>query len=146
MADIDIQESLISAIYTRLTTDTTLKSKMGGTVRLYLNWAQPDTPFPYLVHRIDMSNVADWSPQRKCTYYLDIWSYSTTAEECLDIKFRILALIDDYRSSTSETTEYFIWLQTDGFIPESEEDIWHYALQFNLKWLRDSQIGTLLYR
>lgn len=146
MADLDIQQSLITAIYNLLTADTTLKSNMGGTVRLYHTWAETDAVFPYLVHRIDIANVADWCPVRRCTYYLDIWSDSPNASECLSIRKQIMALLDDYHSSTDETTEYFIWIQTDGFIPEQEEGIWHYALQFNLKFVRDSQIGTLLYR
>ena len=143
---VDIQESLITSIYNTLTSDTTLQGLMGGTVRLYLTWANPDAEFPYLVHRIDMANVTDWSPVRMCTYYLDIWSNSSTAEETLDIRKRIIELIDNLESSTDETTDYHLWIQTDGFIPESEQGIFHYALQFNLRYLRDNQIGDLLKR
>lgn len=143
---VDIQESLISSLCSTLTSDETLQGLMEGTVRLYLTWAQPDAEFPYLVHRIDMANVADWSPVRMCTYYLDIWSDSSTAEEALDIRKRIKALVDDLEGSTDETSEFWLWLQTDGFIPESEQGIWHYAMQFNLRFTRDAQIGVLLKR
>jgi len=142
----DIQKSLLTSIYNTLTTDTTLKTAMGGTVRLFHTWATPDAEFPYLVNRIDMGNVADYSPQRKCTYYLDIWSDSSNADETLTIRNQILALIDNLDSSTSETTEFFMWIQTDSFIPESEQNIWHYAMQFNLTWLRDEQIGVVYKR
>jgi len=127
-------------------TDATLQSAMSGTVRLYHIWAKPNTEFPYLVHRIDMGILADWSPQSRCTYYLDIWSHSPGATEILAIRKRIMELLDGLTFSTDETTECFLWIQTDGFIPEVEPGIWHYACQFNLKWLKDAQIGATLKR
>lgn len=147
---VDIQKSLLSYIDNLLTTDETLKAAMGGTVRLYLTWAKPDTVFPYLVHRIDMGILGDWSPEAVCTYYLDIWSHTpspnVTAEEILAIRVLIMGLLDGLIFSTDETTDCHLWIQTDGFVPEVEEGIWHYACQFNLKWLKDAQIGTLLKR
>lgn len=142
----DIQTSLLTYIYNLLTTNAGLKSAMGGTVRLYLTWANPDAEFPYLVHRIDMANIADWSPVRDCTYYLDIWSDSPNASEILAIRKQLMTLLDNLEFSTDETTDCHLWVQTDGFIPESEQGIFHYAMQFNLRWTRDSQIGTKLKR
>ena len=143
---VDIQESLLTSIYNTLTADSTLQGLMGGTVRLYPVWAIPDATFPYLVHRIDMNIGGDWNPQDKDTYLLDIWSDSPSAEEILDIRKRVMDLLDGLDSSTAETTEFYLWRQTDGFIPEVEQGIWHYACQFNLKWLNDAQIGALLKR
>lgn len=143
---VDIQKSLLSYIYTLLTTDETLKAAMGGTVRLFLTWAKPDAVFPYLVNRIDMGILGDWSPEAVCTYYLDIWSDSSNAEEILAIRVLIMGLLDGLIFSTDETTDCHLWIQTDGFVPEVEEGIWHYACQFNLKWLKDAQIGATLKR
>lgn len=143
---VDIQESLLTSIYNVLIGDSDLETAMGGTVRLYPVMAKPDATFPYLVHRIDMNKEGDWDPVDKDTYYLDIWSDSPTAEEILDIRMIIMGLLDGLDSSTDETTEYFLWRQTDAFIPEPEPGIWHYACQFNLKWLNDAQIGALLKR
>lgn len=142
----DIQESLLTYLDTLLTTDGDLQTAMGGTVRLYPIWAKIDAPFPYLVHRIDMGILGDWSPVARCTYYLDIWSDSPTAEEILAIRELIMSLLDGLDFVTAETTECYLWIQTDAFIPEPEPGIWHYACQFNLKWLKDAQIGTLLKR
>ena len=141
----DIQESLLTSLYNLLVDDATLKGKMGGAVRLYLTWAPPNAVFPYIVHRIDMA-YPDWSPLCGCTYLVDIWSDSPNATEALDIRERIMALLDGLQSSTGETTEYWVWIQTSGFIPESAEGIWHYTCQFNLKWLEDAKVGTLLKR
>ena len=143
---VDVLESLLKSIYDTLTLDDDLKACMGGSVRLSPIWAPPDAEFPYLVHRIDMGNVADWSPVRACTYYLDIWSHSPNVEEALDIRKRLIELLDNLKFSTDETTECWLWIQTDGFIPEVEQGIWHYACQFNLDWLRDAQIGLSLKR
>jgi len=143
---IDIQESLINAIYTTLTEDSKLATLMGGQVRCFLVFASPDATFPYLVHRIDMNRLADWCPVVRCTYLLDIWSYSPSAKEALDIRQQIMTLLDGLESSTDETTEFWLWRQTDGFIPEISEGIWHYACQFNLKWLNDSEIGAEMKR
>ena len=143
---VDIQESLLTSIYNVLIADSSLQTAMGGSVRLYPVWAPPDATFPYLVHRIDMNIGGDWDPVDKDTYLLDIWSNSPSAEEILDIRMLIMGLIDGLDSSTDETTEYFLWRQTDGFIPEIEQDIWHYACQFNLKWVNDARIGQQLKR
>ena len=142
----DIQESLIGAIYTLLTEDATLKSKMGGSVRLHHVWAPPDSVFPYLVHKLDLRPLADWSPQSKSAYLIDIWSSSPSSEETLDIKERLVELLDGLDSSTDETSTFWLWKQANGFIPEPSEGIWHYAIQFNLKHLTDSQVGVLLKR
>jgi len=143
----DIQKSLLAYIDNLLMTDSNgLQEAMGGAVRLYPVWAKPDAVFPYLVHRIDMGILGDWSPEAVCTYYLDIWSDSPNAEEILAIRKLIMGMLDGLIFSTDETTDCHLWIQTDGFVPEVEQGIWHYTCQFNLKWLKDAQIGTLLMR
>jgi len=141
----DIQTSLMTALYNLLTADNTLKTAMGGTVRLYPVWAKDDAPFPYLVHRIEM-NHEDFNPEVTCAYYIDAWSYSPNATEVISIKNRIIALLDNRDSYTAETSNYHTWIQTETFIPESTAHIWHYAMQFNLKWTNDANIGIVLYR
>lgn len=142
----DIQRGLLTSLHTLLTENNDLKAAMGGTVRLYLVWAKPNAQFPYLVHRIDMGIEADWSPVARCTYYLDIWADSPNAEGILAIRKLIMTALDGLEFSTDETTECYLWIQTDGFVPEVEQGIWHYACQFNLKWLKDAQIGQTLKR
>jgi hypothetical protein len=146
MVLMDIQESLLTDVYALLTEDVTLQELMGGVVRLYPVWAPPDAEFPYLVHRIDMRIQTDWSPVSACTYLLDIWSHSPGAREILNIREAIMGLLDGQDSSTDETSDYHVWIQADGFVPEPDEDIWHYACQFNLRWLKDAQIGAVLKR
>ena len=139
---LDTQKSLLTYIYNLLTNDTDLKAAMGGTVRLELTWAKPDTVFPYLVHRLDIV-ADDFYPMRRAVYYLDIWSDSDTAEEILAIRQLIIALLDELEFSTTEATRARFLLQTDGFIPEVEQGIWHYAIMFNLVYFRDAEIAAI---
>ncbi|MBA7564462.1 hypothetical protein ES708_06125 [subsurface metagenome] len=144
---VDIQQSLLNHLWSLLTTNEDVRRAMDRTTYLlYHTWADPDAIFPYMVHRIDMGILGDWSPEAMCTYYLDIWSHSKEVTEILAIRKLIMELLDNIEFSTTETTEVHIWIQTDGFVPEVEQGIWHYACQFNLKWLKDAQIGQILKR
>lgn len=142
---VDTQESLLTYIYGILTADSTLKTAMGGTVRLYPVWAVPDAVFPYLVHRLEM-RASEPFPVRFGTYLLDIWSNSSIATEIVAIRKRIIELLDELQFNTTEVKNVKIQLQTDGFIPEIEPDIWHYAIQFSLSLWRQSETLIIINR
>jgi len=140
----DIQEALLTYIYNRLTTDTGLKADMGGTVRLALAWAKPDTTFPYLVHRIDVG-ADPLFIMRRATYYIDIWSDSPNASEILAIREEIITSLDEleFNTASDEATRARFLLQTESFIPETEDGIWHYAIMFNLRFFRNAEITAI---
>ena len=140
----NIQESLLNHLYSLITTNTTINNLIN--YRLYLSWAEPDAEFPYLVHRIDMGREGDYSPVSRCTYYLDIWDYSSTAKRTLDIFDVLLSILNNHTFTTSETSRCVIWIQTSAFIPEETQNIWHYATQWNMRWVYDNDIGILLPR
>lgn len=130
----DSTKSILEAIYTRLTADATLTTACGGTVRLYPVLATPDAAFPYLVNRIDLAGWSvEYSPLRKGTYIIDLWSNSTNADEILAIRNEVKRLLNGYEFSTTEVDMAKLWLQTDGFIPEATQNIWHYTMQFNIR-------------
>jgi len=141
----DTQKSLLTYLWGVLTGDTDLKTAMGGTVRCYLTWAKPDAEFPYLVHRFDSSSGEPF-PNRRGAYYLDIWSDSSNADEILAIRVLIIALLDELRANTTDVKNIKLSLQTDGFIPESEQGIWHYAMQFNLNLWRQTETLAIIGR
>ncbi len=145
MTTLDLQESLLTYIYNLLTNDATLKSNMGGQVRLYLSWAKANAVFPYLVDRIYI-RASEPFPLRDATFYLDIWSDSPNATESLAIRKRIVELIDELEFRTTEVFVEKIQLQTDGPIPEDSEDIWHYAMQFNIRFYRISEASVIISR
>ena len=142
---LDIQESLLTKLYTTLTADTTLQTAMGGTVRLYPVWAKTDATFPYLVHRIDM-RVGGIFPEAIGTYLLDIWSDSPNAAEIVLIRKRIIELLDQVQFNTTEVKNVTIRIQTDGFVPETEEGIWHYTFQFSISLWRYSETVYIISR
>jgi len=139
---IDTEKSIIDYIYNLLTTDISLKATMGGTARLYYTWAKPDATFPYLVHRLE--NIAnDFYPICTARYYLDIWSDSTNAQEALSIRKRIIELLDEIEFSTTEADRAVFCLKINRLEPEAEQDIWHYAFEFNLDYFRNSEIDSI---
>ena len=141
----DTQKSLLTAIYNRLTADAGLITTCGGTVRLYPVWAEPDAKFPYLVHRIDFQGwTEDYSPMRTGKYLVDLWSYSANADSILAIRTEVLRLLNGLTFSTAEVDVARLWLQTDGFIPESTQGIWHYTMQFTI-WAKADDNGQPLH-
>ena len=140
---VDTQKSLLTYIWNLLTTDTALIAAMGGTVRCYLTWAEPDAEFPYLVHRIDFIRRPGTHVIKGATYYLDIWSDSSNADELLAIRERLIQLLDELVFSTDEVGQAHIESVTDGFIPEMEQGIWHYATMWELIFRRDAEATTI---
>lgn len=142
---VDTQKSLLTYIYNLLTTDPDLKSAMGDTVRLYLTWATPDAVFPYLVHRIDIRREPGTHVIQKATYYLDIWSDSPNAEEILAIRALLIGLLDEltFNTADDDVSLVHIEIMSDGFIPEPEQGIWHYATMWDMIFRRDSEATAI---
>jgi len=109
----DTQKSLLTYLWDLLTGDSDLETAMGGTVRCYLTWAEPNAEFPYLVHRIDIAPAEPFM-MRQATYYLDIWSDSPNADELLAIRKVIIELLDELEPNTTEAKAARLWLQTVG--------------------------------
>lgn len=140
---IDTQKSILAYLFSLLTADDTLKSAMGGSVRLYPVWAVPDAEFPYLVHRLDLRQAGEAYAVRKGAYYLDIWSNSPNAEEVLSVRKRVIELLDELVFSTDEALRVHLETQDDGFIPETEPGIWHYATLWNVIFVRKAEAEAI---
>jgi hypothetical protein len=143
---VDTQLAVLDAIYDILVADTALKSAMGGTVRLYPVQASPDTAFPFLVHRLDINGDEPF-PMRNATYYLDVFSDTVNITEVTTIRQRLINLLDEYIFTVTDAVQSArIWLQTDGFVPEVETGVWHYALQFNIRLYRTGEVAAIIAR
>lgn len=140
---IDTQKSLLTYIYNKLTEDSELKSLMGGIVRCYLTWATPDAVFPYIVQRLDIRREPGTYVIQKATYYLDIWSDSPNADEILTIRKRLIELLDELVFSTDDVSLVHIEIMSDGFVPEVEQGIWHYATMWEFIFRRDSEANSI---
>ncbi len=140
---IDVRRSLIDYLWSRLTTDSLLKTIMGGTVRCYLTWATPDAEFPYLVHRLDIRNEPGAYPIMRASYFLDIWSNSDDASEVSLIRQRIIQLLDQLVFSTDDVDQCHIEFMSDGDIPVDELGIRHYAFIWEIIFRRDSEATSI---
>ena len=142
---VDTQRSVLGSIYDTLSADSTLKTAMGGTVRLYPVQAAPDTLFPFMVHRLDMGMLEPF-PMREATYILDIFSDGDNINEITTIRQRLITLLDEKLFSTTDVVSIRMWLQTEGFVPEIESGIWHYAIQMNVRMYRKGEVAAILAR
>lgn len=141
----DVALSILSKLYDTLTGDSGLQTAMGGTVALYPTLAGTDITMPYLVHRLDLRNITDWTPERAGTYIVDIWSDMTDIAEIMAIRKAIMDAIHNLDTTTAEVDRVWLWRQTDGFIAD-EPGIWHYVIQFNLKYLKLTDMSEILRR
>jgi len=139
----DLEKSLIDYLWIKYTDSTTLKAAMGGTVRCYLAWAIPDATFPYLVHRLAIRKHPGTHVVQKAAYYLDIWSDSPDANEILAIRVLIVGLLDELVFSTADVKQCHIEFMSSGFVPESEQDIFHYATMWDIAFRRDTEAGII---
>lgn len=142
----DTQVSLITYLYNVLTQDSTMQTRMGGSVALHHVWAPPDATFPYLVHRADLRQREGNFPLMKAVYNLDIWSYSSQASEITLIRERIFQLIDQLFFHTTEVSNAKVMIQAEGFVPETEPDTWHYNMQFDIDYYRKSETISIIGR
>ena len=89
----DLRQALVTAVYARLTEDPTLQGICGGTVRLVNGMPRPDTAFPYLTHRFVLETGACWA-FAEGTWYLDLWDRASNADRLLEIRHRVVTLMD----------------------------------------------------
>jgi hypothetical protein len=144
-------------LFTVLTTDATLATAMGSAWStsspwLYPGWAKPDAAMPYICHLFQdlRANEGEWIT-RSGTYTVNIWSSSNNMEEARAIRDRLMTLLDQQSwDISSGGTEYVtalrLWLQTEGFVIEDTEEVWHYVIQFNVRLIRRGEIANILSR
>ncbi len=140
---VDVRRSLISYLWSRLTTDSSLQSLMGGTVRCYLGQAEKDAAFPYLVHRLDIRNEPGAHPVQRGTYFLNIWSDNPQAVEITSIRERVVQLLDELVFNTDDVKQVHIEFFSDADLPEPEWGIWHYAMIWELIFVRKSEAASI---
>lgn len=152
----DLITLLLTQMSTTLTGAASMTTAMGSAHSatapwLYHLWAKPDAPMPYICHRFDLrANDGEWVT-RSGTYQVDIYYSSNAATEALAIRDAIITLLDQQSwDISSGGTEYVtalrLWLQTEGFVPEDSEEVWHYTMQFNLRLIRKGEINNILNR
>lgn len=141
---LDIEKSIIDAIYAILIADTDLNTALDGTPRIAHVWATEDTVFPYLVNRIELTrDVSDVYPFMRGRYLIDVWSDSTNGNEALVIRKAIMNALDERQFATTEVSRFRLTYFSDGWVLGNEQNIWHRAMIFDLWLFRDAEITAI---
>ena len=140
---VDVRRSLINYFWDRLTTDSSLKTIMGDTVRCYWPKAVANAAFPYLVHRLDIRSDPGTYVVQRATYFLDIWSDSVDGAEVTNIRERLVQLLDQLGFSTDDVKSAHIEFLSDTDVPMDEQGIWHHAMIWELIFRRDSEAASI---
>lgn len=152
MISLETQTAIKNAIWRLVQSDKVLVDLFGqDEVPLYLTWAPRDAEMPYMVHRMQNRSEDPWVV-RSAKYYLDIWHYGDTAAPLYQIAGRMTEILERAVLGLSESGGYTWVAQTtpthdmlvaarfflvrDGDVPEPTENVWHYAMEFDIRYTR----------
>ena len=129
---------------------------------LYSTWADKDSEFPYIVYKLENN---DYLPDRvitQATLTIDIWDYGQLERDVLNIRDQIVALLDARLVSEQEIADIFdqyedydgdnvvsairINLSSEQPIPVDTDNIWRRELQFDVRYDRKTDMGSILDR
>ena len=139
---------LASAVFTKMLNDEVLMDMVAtidGMPAIFQTWAEPDSPFPYVVFRMDDSASGHWG-RRVFTLYIDVWDYNEGGHPgtAKAISKRIVELFDRQRLAHPDFEAIRCSLDTRGLIPEDTSGIVHLAHQFSVIAWRKKFIEKLL--
>ncbi len=139
---------LASAVFTKMLNDEVLMDMVAtidGMPAIFQTWAEPDSPFPYVVFRMDDSASGHWG-RRVFTLYIDVWDYNEGGHPgtAKAISKRIVELFDRQRLAHPDFEAIRCSLDTRGLIPEDTSGIVHMAHQFSVIAWRQGFIENLL--
>ena len=127
---VETGQAIITYLWTRLTSDATLKTLLGTPVSCYRVLATEDPAMPYFWHRLMINGDLFRGVH---TYYLDLWYYGdnpTVADSAID---RVKILLQEHRYTTAydEAVGTINWF-SGGYIPTDAAKVWHYATQWDV--------------
>lgn len=132
-------QAIRRAIFTRLTSDSTLQGLIGqsGTVHMHRVMAPPDSTFPYLVDRL---TAPGW-PETNATYFLDLWYFGESPETSDSAIERIRVLLENWRITTGADEigagRMIFNPAGSGYVPTDDDMVWHYATMWWIWALSD---------
>ena len=137
----DTLQAVIEALYTRLTTDGTLMAMFpGGVAKCFLEWAEQDATFPYLVIRLD-TGADEFMEQG--AFVVDIWDSASEADRALSIRGRVRALLYEYSFTTAGGEVGGARLgrpRLDQSIPDEEPGIWRREITFPIRFFDRQEV------
>ena len=129
---------------------------------LYSTWADKDSEFPYLVYKLENNDYQPNKVMSTATLTIDIWDYAQLERNVLQIRDKIVALLDGRLVSEQEIADIFanfedydgdnvvsafrIELASENSIPTDTMDVWRRELQFDVRYDRKRDISNILDR
>ena len=95
---VETGQAVITYLWTRLTSDATLKTLLGTPISMYRIMATEDPAFPYFRHQLMINGDMFRGVH---TYYLDLWYYGanpTVSDSAID---RVKILLHEHRYTTA---------------------------------------------
>lgn len=137
-------DAIIEAVWRLLAGDAELVAIMGG-MRQYHEWAEPDAPFPYLVHLFRSARTI--TPAiRLGTYVLDIWDYAPTAARVAEIQRRVTELLDLAYLNVPDFGIVRLWNERWEPLPTGEKDIWRRTSQWGVRYAITQELDEIVTR
>lgn len=140
----DAQASFMTEIYNTLTGDDELEAIM-GTVKVEPINSPPDTAKPYIVQLFDMRETDPPFPFRNGTLTLNLWDEGTNTIRILNMRNRIMTLLEYLKFSNADISGCRLQLQTDGFVAD-EPGVYHYVIMFSVRLYKASEAEAVLER
>ena len=139
---------LASAVFAKMLNDdalTDMVATIDGMPAIFQTWAEPDSPFPYVVFRLNDSASGHWG-RRVFTLYIDVWDYNDGGHPrtAKAISKRVVELFDRQRLVHPDFEAIRCSLGTRGLIPEDTSGIVHLAHQISVIAWRKKFIEKLL--
>jgi hypothetical protein len=113
--------------------------------RIHNVQAPKDEVFPYIVHRLELTR-ADEIVMVSGFWTVDLWDQNTDQSDLLDIKERIITLLDFRSFSTDGSVQMRMKLDMDESVPEEVYNIRHRILRFSVRGDRKQDISNILNR
>jgi len=129
---VETGQAIITYLWTRLTSDATLKSVLGDPVNVYRVMGPADPEMPYFWQKLSLNGNLFHATH---TYYLDLWYYgmdSAVPDSAID---RIKILLHEHRFTTAndEAVGLLQWF-SGGYIETDAANVWHYATQWDARF------------
>jgi hypothetical protein len=140
--------AVTTALYNELVNNTALQAIFAGQVNVHYVFPDEEAPpLPYFVHRLDLEQPPAGVAISVGTWYLDIWDYSDTAQRATLLRKAVVEAFDQRILSIPESKHISIQLsRPNGFVPDTELGIWHYALGFRVRYTRHQEASAIATR
>src|SRR5690606_30621412 len=110
---------------------------------LYLDWAERDAPFPYLVHSLETDPQQPWAIEQG-RYTIDIWDYGPNKNRLLAIRSRVITLLNRYPLVIpgEGAAAFRMFKGRDRPRPTDADDVHRRSMEWRFRYVAQSEVET----